>query len=139
MPIELLDSDKLVVPPTPEIVAPLMWIESMSMNFPGPDKEASLNMRYYPMTADKTVVRNVNGVDQGKNFNSSTLYADMNDCPELAAAFNAVITAVPALGKLYADRKAAAVAAAIAAEKARSDAALAAEEARHAAELARLK
>jgi len=139
MPIELLDSDKLVVPPTPEIVAPLMWIESMSMNFPGPDQEASLNMRYYPMTADKTVVRNVNGVDQGKNFNSSTLYADMNDCPELAAAFNAVITAVPALGKLYADRKAAAVAAAIAAEKARSDAALAAEEARHAAELARLK
>lgn len=139
MPIELLDSDKLTVPASPEVVAPLMWIESMSMNFPGPDQEASLNMRYYPMTADKKVIRNVNGVDQGKSFNSSTLYADMNDCPELATAFAAVIAAVPALGKLYADRKAAAIAAAIAAEEARTAAALAAEEARHQAELARLK
>lgn len=139
MPIELLDTDKLTVPASPEVVAPLMWIESMSMNFPGPDQEASLNMRYYPMTADKKVIRNVNGVDQGKSFNSNTLYADMNDCPELATAFSAVIAAVPALGKLYADRKAAAIAAAIEAEKARTEAAIAAEEARHQAELARLK
>ena len=139
MPIELLDADKLVVPPTPEVVAPLMWIESMSMNFPGPTQEGSLNMRYYPMTVDQKVIRNVDGVDQGKSFNSNTLYADMADCPELATAFAAVIAAVPALGQLYADRKAAAVAAAIAAEEARTAAALAAEEARHQAELERLK
>lgn len=139
MPIELEEKDKLTVPASPEVVAPLMWIESLSMNFPNPDQEASLNMRYYPMTEDRRVIRNVNGTDQGKSFNSNTLYADMNDCPELAAAFAAVIKAVPALGKVYADRKAAEVEAAIAAEQARTAAALAAEEARHKAELERLK
>lgn len=139
MPIELEDKDKLTVPAAPEVVAPLMWIESLSMNFPNPDQEASLNMRYYPMTTDRKVIRNVNGIDQGKSFNSNTLYADMGDCPELATAFNAVIAAVPALGKVYAARKAAEVAAAIAAEQARTSAALAAEEARHKAEIERLK
>lgn len=139
VPIELQDIDKLTVPASPEVVAPLMWIESMSMYFPNPDQEASLNMRYYPMTTERKVIRNVGGIDQGKSFNSSTLYADMGDCPELAFAFNAVITAVPVLGKVYADRKAAEVEAAIAAEQARTAAALAAEEARHKAELERLK
>lgn len=139
MAIELQDVEKLTIPASPEVVAPLMWIESMSMNFPNPDQEASLNMRYYPMTTERKVIRSVDGVDQGKSFNSSTLYADMGDCPELAFAFNAVITAVPALGKVYADRKAAEIEAAIAAEQARTSAALAAEEARHKAELERLK
>lgn len=139
MPIELEEKDKLTVPASPEIVAPLMWIESMSMYFPDPSQEASLNMRYYPMTTERKVIRNVGGIDQGKSFNSSTLYADMGDCPELAFAFNAVITAVPALSKVYADRKAAEVEAAIAAEQARTAAALADEEARHKAELERLK
>lgn len=106
MPITLLDRDILTVPASTEVVAPLMWIDSMQFHFAGPAKEGSLSLRYYPMTADYKVIRTVDGVDQAKFVNTNTFYADKDACPELDTAFQAVIVAVPAFGKMLEQRAA---------------------------------
>lgn len=106
MPIELLQKDVLTVPASSEVVAPLMWIDSMSFHFAGPSQEGSLNLRYYPMTEDYKVIRTIDSVDQGKYVSTNAFYADKDACPELDAAFQAVIVAVPAFGKLLEKRAA---------------------------------
>jgi hypothetical protein len=106
MPIELLTKDVLTVPASTEVVAPLMWIDSMNFHFAGPSKEGSLTLRYYPMTTDYKVIRTVDGVDQSKYVSTNTFYADKDACPELDEAFQAVIVAVPAFGKMLEKRAA---------------------------------
>ena len=125
MPINLLDRDILTVPAAAQVVAPLMWIDSMSFHFAGPAQEGSLNLRYYPMTADYKVIRTLDGVDQSKYISTNAFYADKDACPELDEAFQAVIVAVPAFGKML-EKRAADLAAL---QKAADDARKAAEEA----------
>lgn len=127
MPIELLPKDITVIPAAAEVTAPLMWIDSMSFHFAGPAKEGSLNLRYYPMTTDYKVIRTIDGVDQAKYVNTNTFYADKDECPELDAAFQAVIVAVPAFGKLLEKRASDLAALQKAAEDARKAAEAAAE------------
>jgi hypothetical protein len=106
MAIELLSKDILTVPASTEVVAPLMWIDSMNFHFAGPSKEGTLTLRYYPMTTDYKVIRTVDGVDQSKYVSTNTFYADKDACPELDEAFQAVIVAVPAFGKMLEKRAA---------------------------------
>ena len=106
MPIELLEKDILTVPATEQVVAPLMWIDSMNFHFAGPTTEGSMSLRYYPMTVDGKVIRTIDSVDQSKTIHTNTFYADKDDCPELDAAFKAVIVAVPAFGKMLEKRAA---------------------------------
>ena len=127
MAISLLEKDILTVPAAAQVVAPLMWIDSMQFHFAGPMKEGSLNLRYYPMTADYKVIRTVDGVDQAKYVSTNTFYADKDECPELDAAFQAVIVAVPAFGKMLEKRAADLAALQKAAEDARKAAEAAAE------------
>lgn len=128
MPIELLEKDVLTVPASTEVVAPLMWIDSMNFHFVGPMQEGSMNLRYYPMTIEGKVIRTVDGVDQSKYINTNTFYADKDVCTELDTAFNAVIIAVPAFGKML-EKRAADLAAL---QKAAEDARKAAEDANNA-------
>ncbi len=125
MPIELLEKDIITVPATQEEVAPLMWIESLNFFFPDPLQESTVNMRFFAMTTGGKVIRNINGVDVSKNIHSSNFYADIEECPELKAAFDAIIIAVPAYGKMLANKAAAREAL----QKAAEDARKAAEEA----------
>lgn len=125
MPIELLTKDVLTIPAASEVVAPLMWIDSMNFHFAGPSKEGSMSLRYYPMTTDYKVIRTIDGVDQAKYVNTNTFYADKDECPELDEAFQAVIVAVPAFGKML-EKRAADLAAL---QKAADDARKAAQEA----------
>ncbi len=127
MPIELLPKDVTVIPAAAEVTAPLMWIDSMNFHFSGPSKEGSMSLRYYPMTADYKVIRTIDGVDQAKYVNTNTFYADKDECPELDAAFQAVIVAVPAFGKMLEKRAADLAALQKAAEDARKAAEAAAE------------
>lgn len=127
MPIELLPKDVTVIPATSEVTAPLMWIDSMNFHFAGPSKEGSMSLRYYPMTTDYKVIRTIDGVDQAKYVNTNTFYADKDDCPELDAAFQAVILAVPAFGKMLEKRASDLAALQKAAEDARKAAEAAAE------------
>jgi hypothetical protein len=131
MPIELLEKDVLTIPPAPQVVAPLMWIDSMNFHFAGPTAEGNMSLRYYPMTAEGKVIRTVDGVDQSKNIYTNTFYADKDACPELDAAFQAVIVAVPAFGKMLEKRAADLAALQKAAEDARKAAEAAAEAARN--------
>lgn len=128
MPIELLDKDVLTVPATSQMVAPLMWIDSITFHFAGPGKEGSMIIRYYPMTEDYKVIRTIDGVDQCKCISTSTFYADKDACPELGDAFEAVVVAVPAFGKML-EKKASDLAAL---QKAAEDARKAAEAANEA-------
>ena len=106
MPIELSSKDVTVIPAAPQVTAPLMWIDSMNFHFAGPSQEGTLNLRYYPMTTDYKVIRTIDGVDQAKYIGTNAFYADKDECPELDAAFQAVIVAVPAFGKMLEDRAA---------------------------------
>jgi hypothetical protein len=125
MPIELLPKDVTVIPAAPAVTAPLMWIDSMNFHFAGPAQEGTLNLRYYPMTADYKVIRSIDGVDQAKHIYTHAFYADKDECPELDEAFQAVIVAVPAFGRML-EKRAADLAAL---QKAADDARKAAEEA----------
>lgn len=100
MPIQLEPKDIVTVPATPATTASLMWINSMSFNFPGPTQEGSMYIQYYPMTTDHKVIRQIDGADKSQYVSSNTMYADMGECPELAAAFGAVLVAVPAYIKI---------------------------------------
>jgi len=125
MAISLLEKEVLTVPASSQVVAPLMWIDSMNFHFAGPSQEGSLHLRYYPMTTDYKVIRTVDGVDQSKYISTNAFYADKDACPELDAAFQAVIVAVPAFAQML-EKRAADLAAL---QKAAEDARKAAEEA----------
>jgi hypothetical protein len=119
MAISLLEKDVLTVLAASQVVAPLMWIDSMNFHFAGPSQEGSFNLRYYPMTTDYKVIRTVDGVDQAKYVNTNAFYADKDICPELDETFQAVIVAVPAFCKMLEKRAADLLALQKAAEDAR--------------------
>jgi hypothetical protein len=95
MVIELKQEDIAVIPLKEEVTASLMWITQIVVRCPGPDHEGSVVMEYVPMTADKKIVaRGPNGEDLTKSIRVDELYADMQACPELAAAFTAILACV---------------------------------------------
>lgn len=95
MAIELKQEDVAVIPPKAEVTASLMWITQIVVRCPSPDHEGSVVMEYVPMTTDKKLVtRGPNGEDLTKSIRVDELYADMQACPELAAAFAAILASV---------------------------------------------
>lgn len=98
MAIELKQEDVAVIPSKEEVTASLMWITQIVIRCPHPDLEGSVVLEYVPMTNDKKIItRGQNGEDLTKSIKVDELYADMANCPELYAAFTAILGSVKPL------------------------------------------
>lgn len=98
MPDTLLLDEPFVVQPVQAIDAPFMWIESIHINTPAPDREGDVSIAYYPMDANGVVYKtDPYGATLVRTISTNTLFADIQTVPELATAFAAILAAVKPL------------------------------------------
>jgi hypothetical protein len=109
MPIELKESEKLVIPATTEVVLDKLWIKTIVIQTPSPLTEGSIVMEYGPWSGksdEDAKWRDANGNDTTKTVRIDDLYASMQECPELYTVFQAILAAVKPM-ETYLEEKAA--------------------------------
>lgn len=97
MALELKESDKIVIPAKQEVVLDKLWIRQIIINTPSPLSEGSVHIEYGPWSGDMTqdaVWRDADGKDTAKIIHLNDLYQTMVQCPELKAAFDAILAAM---------------------------------------------
>lgn len=105
MPILLDERDAKEIPAVPAKTADVMWIQTIVIRAPSPTSEASIALEFVPMTRDgELVCRDAEGNDTAKRLETPTLFADMQQIPELAAAFAAIMAAVKPFADFCASR-----------------------------------
>ncbi len=96
--IELKPEDVAEIPPAPAVQAQYMWISSILIRTPSPQQEGSVALEYFPMTADQEVIaRDPDNESLMKTLTTETLFSDIQQVPELAQAFGAILAAVKPL------------------------------------------
>lgn len=106
MPVFLNEEDILTIPQTSEVVANIMWIESLTIVAPGPGQEAAIALAYYPMTEGNIVVKvDENGFTTKRYVVLDNVFATMQECPELATAFTAILACILPVKAILAARE----------------------------------
>lgn len=97
MALELKEEEKLVIPAKQEVVLDKLWIRQIIISTPSPLAEGSVRIEYGPWSGDMSkdaVWRDANGADTAKCLQLNDLYQTMVQCPELKAAFDAILASV---------------------------------------------
>ena len=85
----LLFDEPIVAPPAPQKVFPIVWIRNLQIQAHDPMGEGKLYLEIIPMAEDRELL--YSGTIEIK---SDTLYQAMQEVPELAQAFAAILAAV---------------------------------------------
>jgi hypothetical protein len=109
MPIELKESEKLVIPAKEQVTLDKLWIKQIVIQTPSPLMEGSIKMEYGAWSgnpAEDAVWRDADGNDITKTVNITDLYASMAECPELYTVFQSILAAIKPM-EVYLEEKAA--------------------------------
>ncbi|MFO0452105.1 MAG: hypothetical protein ACK52I_26215 [Pseudomonadota bacterium] len=85
----LLFDEPIVAPPTPQKTYPIVWIRNLQINAHDPNSEGQLYLEIVPMSQDRELL--YSGTIELK---TAELYRAMQEVPELANAFGAILAAV---------------------------------------------
>ena len=88
----LLFDQPIVAPPKEPKVYPIVWIRNLQIQAHDPMGEGKLYLEIVPMAEDRELL--YSGTIEIK---TDTLYQAMNEVPELAQAFGAILAAVKPL------------------------------------------
>ena len=88
----LLFDQPIVAPPKEPKVYPIVWIRNLQIQAHDPTGEGKLYLEIVPMAEDRELL--YSGTIEIK---TDTLYQAMNEVPELAQAFGAILAAVKPL------------------------------------------
>jgi hypothetical protein len=90
----------IVVPATPEREFPIAWIRSLQITAHDPNSEGAISLEILPMSVGREL-----HFPSAINLQTDTLYAAMEDVPELQAAFAAILAAVKPLQAWIAEQQ----------------------------------
>lgn len=94
-PLPLRDVETVTLPPRSQVVADLKWIRAITIVCPSPEREGRVCIEYVPMTRDGVLVQKDDaGKDTTRTVETSSLYADKEQVPELDAAFKAFLACI---------------------------------------------
>jgi hypothetical protein len=88
----LFFDEPIVAPPQPPKVFPIVWIRNLQINAHDPSGEGQLYLEIVPMSQDRELL--YSGTIE---LTTGELYRAMNEVPELAQAFGAILAAVKPL------------------------------------------
>jgi len=80
----------LVFPATPEVVFPHLWIKKLVLESASVD-EGKMEAEFLPYNAD---TRQIGPADFGLKFTTEELWAAIEEVPEVAAAYAAILESV---------------------------------------------
>ena len=88
----LLFDEPIVAPPQPPKVYPIVWIRNLQIQAHDPTGEGKLYLEIIPMAEDRELL-----YSRTIEIKTDTLYQAMQEVPELAQAFGAILAAVKPL------------------------------------------
>ena len=83
----------VIEPPKPEKIYPVIWIRNLHIMAHNPNGEGTINVELVPMSADREFGPNNTAIHIGTN----ELYRAMEEVPEVAQAFTAILASVKPL------------------------------------------
>jgi hypothetical protein len=96
MPVPL--NNPLVIPERAAKVATLRWIKSIAITCPNPQSEGRIVVEFVPMTESGEIIeKNDAGQSLVGVIQTDSLFADLANVPELQAAMDAILAAIPAV------------------------------------------
>lgn len=100
MTIPLKEAEVVNLPPTDAVVADKVWISSITINTPSPQREGSILLSYFPWVGDrsKEPVRALpNGTSTERFVQINQMYRALSECPELKFVFDTILANVVAI------------------------------------------
>jgi hypothetical protein len=88
----LFFDEPVIAPPKEPKAYPIVWIRNLQINAHDPNGEGQLYLEIVPMAEDRELL--YSGTIE---FKTVELYRAMNEVPELAQAFSAILSAVKPL------------------------------------------
>ena len=96
MPVPL--NNPLVIPERAAKVATLRWIKSIAITCPNPQSEGRIVVEFVPMTESGEIIeKNDAGQSLVGVIQTDSVFADLANVPELQAAMDAILAAIPAV------------------------------------------